>query len=184
MCGCSCARRRQLAPAPSGFGFGPRCVHRAELSGSSPRSPLYSRFSRNLLDHSRLFFGLVVDCETIRPQPSSPYVAAMATVINWLDPSRPKLPPGALVAIPDDLLADIYTIWLLLKDVCRLDSAVCSKIWRPPLLRLVSTKVLRFLREEIDVLDPENLCTTTHRALNEITSAELDSEESFEERAH
>ena len=98
----------------------------------------------------------------------------MATV-SWLDPSRPKLPPGALLAIADDLLAD-YTIWLLLEDVCRLDSAVCSKIWRPPLLRLVSTKVLRFLREEIDVLDRENLCTTTHRR-SEITSAELDSEE-------
>ena len=84
---------------------------------------------------------------------------------NWLDPSRPKLPPGALFAIPDDLLADIYTIWLRLKDVCRLDTAVCSKIWRPPFLRLVSTKVLRFNREEIDVLDGFNLSTTTHMAL-------------------
>jgi len=84
---------------------------------------------------------------------------------NWLDPSRPKLPPGALFAIPDDLLADIYTIWLRLKDVCRLDSAVCSKIWRPPFLRLVSTKVLRFNREEIDVLVGINLCTSTHQHL-------------------
>jgi len=84
---------------------------------------------------------------------------------NWLDPSRPKLPPGALFAIPDDLLADIYTIWLRLKDVCRLDSAVCSKIWRPPFLRLVSTKVLRFNREEIDVLDDFFLSTITHQYL-------------------
>ena len=69
------------------------------------------------------------------------------------------------LSIADDLLADIYTLWLLLEDVCRLDSAVCSKRWRPPFLRLVSTKVLRFLREEIDVLDGDNLCTTTHREL-------------------
>ena len=83
---------------------------------------------------------------------------------NWLDPSRPKIPSGGLFAIPDDILADIYTIWLRLDDVCRLDSALCSKIWRPPFLRLVSTKVIRFLREEIDVLD-HILCTTTHKAL-------------------
>ena len=72
---------------------------------------------------------------------------------SWLDPSRPKLPPGALMAIADDLLADIYTIWLPLKDLCRLDSAVCAKWLRPDFLRLVSTKVLLFLREEIDMLD-------------------------------
>ena len=88
----------------------------------------------------------------------------MATV-DWLDPSRPKLPPGALFAIADDLLADIYTIWLLLKDMCRLDSALCSKRWRPPFLRLISTKVLLFLREEIDVLNCDSLCSTTHRVL-------------------
>ena len=83
----------------------------------------------------------------------------------WLDPSRPKLPPGALFAIPDDLLADIYTIWLRLDDVGRLDSALCSNKWRPPFLRLVSTKVLRFLREEIDVLDSTYLCSRKHKAL-------------------
>ena len=61
---------------------------------------------------------------------------------------RLKLRPGALLAIADDLLADIYTIWLLLPDICRLDSAVCAKWLRPDFLRLVSTKVVRFLREE------------------------------------
>ena len=107
------------------------------------------------------------DCETVRPQPRFPLVAAMAAVIKWLDPSRPKLPPGALLAIADDLLADIYTIWLLLEDVCRLDSAVCAKWLRHHFLRLVSTKVLRFLREEIDVLEDDDnyLFTTTHKAL-------------------
>ena len=58
-----------------------------------------------------------------------------------------KLPPGALLAIADDLLADIYTIWLLLPDICRLDSAVCAQWLRPNFLRLVRTKVVRFLRE-------------------------------------
>ena len=84
---------------------------------------------------------------------------------TWLDPSRPKLPPGSLLAIADDLLADIYTIWLHLEDVCRLDSAICVKWLRHHFLRLVSTKVLRFLREEIVILDGENICTTNHRAL-------------------
>jgi len=84
---------------------------------------------------------------------------------DWLDPSRPKLPPGSLLAIADDLLADIYTIWLHLDDVCRLDSAVCMNWLRHHFLRLVSTKVLRFLREEIEVVDGENICTTNHRAL-------------------
>ena len=36
---------------------------------------------------------------------------------EWLDPSRPKLP---LLAIADDLLADIF---IHMDDVCRLDSA-------------------------------------------------------------
>ena len=78
---------------------------------------------------------------------------------NWLDPSRPKLPPGVLFAIPDDLLADIYTSWLLLEDVARLDSALCNKTWRPQFVRLISTKFIRFCREDIIQL-------STARALN------------------
>lgn len=59
----------------------------------------------------------------------------------------------------------LTTIWLRLDDIGRLDSALCSNKWRPPFLRLVSTKVLRFLREEIDVLDSTNLCSRKHKAL-------------------
>ena len=73
-----------------------------------------------------------------------------------------KLPPGALLAIADDLLADVYTNWLRLDDLCRLDSAVCAKWLRHHFLRLISTKYLRFLREEIDVTA---VSKRTHEAL-------------------
>jgi hypothetical protein len=85
-----------------------------------------------------------------------------------LHASRPKLPPGALMALADDLLADVFTEWILMEDVCRLDSAVCAKMWRPGYLRLVSTKVLLFLREDINVLDYR---TKIHRTLG--AAAEL-----------
>lgn len=90
----------------------------------------------------------------------------MATVISWLDPTRPKLPPGALLAIADDLLADLYTIWLRLRDMCRLDSAVCAKWLRPDFRRLVSTKVLRFLREEIELMSWAKFRTIAHEELS------------------
>jgi hypothetical protein len=92
--------------------------------------------------------------------------ALRSEIMKWaLHESRPKLPPGALLAIIDDFLMDIYTIWLRLKDICRLDSAVCAKWLRPNFLRLVSAKVMLFLREKIDVLDHKSLTTTTHEAL-------------------
>jgi hypothetical protein len=53
---------------------------------------------------------------------------------------------------------------LYLEDVCHLDSALCQKWRRAEFLALVSTKVLLFNREEIDVLDPYQK-TLTHRAL-------------------
>ena len=94
-------------------------------------------------------------------EPPVPLLLAMTNAC-----SRPKLPPGGvLFALADDLLADIFTEWIPMEDVCRLDSAVCAKMWRSGFLRLVSTKVLLFLREEINVLDEANLCTTKHRAL-------------------
>ena len=92
--------------------------------------------------------------------------ALRSVIMEWaLHESRQKLPPGALLAIIDDLLMDIYTIWLRLKDICRLDSAVCAKWLRPNFLRLVSAKVMLFLREKIDVLDHKSLTTTKHEAL-------------------
>ena len=84
----------------------------------------------------------------------------------YLLPCREKLPPGALMGLPDELLADIFTIWLLLPDVCRLDSAVCAKRWRSDFLTLILTNRIRFLREEIDVLDSKSLSTKTHGALS------------------
>ena len=91
-------------------------------------------------------------------EPPVPLLLAMTNAC-----SRPKIPPGGvLFALADDLLADIFTEFLPMEDVCRLDSAVCAKMWRSGFQRLVSTKVLLFLREEINVLDEDNLCTTKH----------------------
>ena len=72
---------------------------------------------------------------------------------TWsLLPCRPELKPGALLALVEYLLWDIYSIWLLLEDVCRLDSAICAKWLRPDFLRIISSDLLLFLREEICIL--------------------------------
>jgi hypothetical protein len=64
-----------------------------------------------------------------------------------------------MLDIPDDLLYDIFTINLRMIDVCGLDSALCNKKRRPEFLRVVSTKVLLFNREYIDVVSRlENSC--------------------------
>jgi hypothetical protein len=85
--------------------------------------------------------------------------------LPWRPNTRPKLPPGALLDIPDDLLWDIFTIYLPIEAVCRLDSALCQKSRRPEFLALVSTKVLLFNREKVDILTLSNLTSTTHRPL-------------------
>jgi bacterioferritin-associated ferredoxin len=69
-----------------------------------------------------------------------------------------------MLDVADDLLYDIFTIYVHIKDVCNLDSALCNKGRRPAFLRLVSTMVLLFNREEINVLDSDNN-SFTHRAL-------------------
>jgi hypothetical protein len=65
----------------------------------------------------------------------------------WRTSTSPKLPPGHLLDIPDDLLFDIFTIYMRLEDVCGLDSALCNKRRRAEFLELVSRKVLLFNRE-------------------------------------
>ena len=57
----------------------------------------------------------------------SRWLVLLAMTNAWsLHASRPKLPPGGvLFALADDLLADIFTEWIPMEDVCRLDSAVC-----------------------------------------------------------
>lgn len=81
---------------------------------------------------------------------------------TWsLHPSRPKLKPGALLDIIEYLLWDIYSVWLLLEDVCRLDSAICVKGLRPDFLRIISSDLLLFLREELSI-----------RAMVEVTELE------------
>jgi hypothetical protein len=49
--------------------------------------------------------------------------------------------------------------------VCHLDSALCQKRRRPEFLALISTKVLLFNREKIDVVAPFSHISTMHRAL-------------------
>jgi hypothetical protein len=85
--------------------------------------------------------------------------------LPWRPNTRPKLPPGALLDIADDLLYDIFTEYVQIEDMCRLDSALCQKSRRPEFLRLVSTKVLLFNREQINVMCPDILNTLTHNAL-------------------
>ena len=76
------------------------------------------------------------------------------------------LPSGrSLLAITECLLMDIYSIWLLLEDVCRLDSAICSKKFRPDFLRIVSFDLLLFLREGIDISNRSHPSTRNHRYL-------------------
>jgi hypothetical protein len=72
----------------------------------------------------------------------------------WRENTRPRLPPGHLLDIPDGPLFDIFSIYLHIEDVCNLDSALCNKGRRPYFLQLISTKVLLFNREEIDILNP------------------------------
>ena len=69
-----------------------------------------------------------------------------------------------MLDIADDIWYDIFTEWVKIKDVCRLDSALCHKGRRPAFLQLISLKVLLFNREEINVLERESF---THSALGE-----------------
>ena len=64
-------------------GFGVAVVHRAELSGSTPFLPLSLNF-RKLLDHSRLFFGLVLGCFLWRDLRS----AGCCEAVSRLGPAR------------------------------------------------------------------------------------------------
>jgi hypothetical protein len=82
----------------------------------------------------------------------------------WRTSTSPRLPPGHLLDIPDDLLFEIFTIYLRLEDVCGLDSALCNKRRRAEFLELVSRRVLLFNREEIDVLEPR-MTTKVHNRL-------------------
>jgi hypothetical protein len=66
--------------------------------------------------------------------------------------------------IADDIWYDIFTEWVKIADVCRLDSALCHKGRRPAFLKLISLKVLLFNREEINVLEGASF---THSALRE-----------------
>jgi hypothetical protein len=95
----------------------------------------------------------------------APIFSASTSLSNEPLPWRPSttkaLPLGALMDIADDLLFDIFTEWLLLEDVCRLDSAICQN-WRKrreEFLRILSSKVLLFNRESLDNQ------FQTHRAL-------------------
>jgi hypothetical protein len=93
---------------------------------------------------------------TARSRPSEPE--------PWRTSTSPRLPPGNLLDIPDDLLFDIFTIYLRLEDVCGLDSALCNKRRRAEFLELVSRRVLLFNREEINALGPD-MTTEVHRRL-------------------
>ena len=64
--------------------------------------------------------------------------------LPWRPNTRPKLAPGALLGIPDDLLWDLFTEWLPIEAVCGLDSALCQKRRRGEFLALVSKKILLF----------------------------------------
>lgn len=85
-----------------------------------------------------------------------------AEPLPWRPNTRPKLPPGALLDIADDLLWDLLTEWLPLEAVCRLDSALCQKRRRLYFLSMLETKVLLFNRENIRFKDDHRF---THRAL-------------------
>ncbi len=71
-----------------------------------------------------------------------------------------------MLDIADDIWYDIFTEWVKIKDVCRLDSALCHKGRRPAFLQLISLKVLLFNREEINVLEM-NQESFTHSELGE-----------------
>ncbi len=62
-----------------------------------------------------------------------------------------------MLDIADDIWYDIFTEWVKIEDVCRLDSALCHKKRRPAFLQLISLKVLLFNREEINVLERDSL---------------------------
>jgi hypothetical protein len=66
----------------------------------------------------------------------------------WRPNTHPKFQPGALLDIDQGPLYDIFTEWLLIEDVCGLDSALCQKRRRAEFLALLATKVLLFNREE------------------------------------
>jgi hypothetical protein len=81
------------------------------------------------------------------------WIAAAATEPEpWRPNTRPRLPAGALLDIDQGPLYDIFTEWLLIEDVCGLDSALCNKRRRAEFLELLATKVLLFNREEKKVL--------------------------------
>jgi hypothetical protein len=83
----------------------------------------------------------------------------------WRPNTRPRLQPGALLDIDQGPFYDILTEWLLIEDVCGLDSALCQKWRRPEFLQLLATKVLLFNREQIHMLTVPNRDSHTHRAL-------------------
>ena len=79
--------------------------------------------------------------------------------LPWRPNTRPKLPPGALLDIPDDLLWDLLTEWLFLEDICHLDSALCQRRRRAEFLALLATEVLLFLREEMQIVKISRMTT-------------------------
>ena len=86
---------------------------------------------------------------------SLPLILSSTEPLPWRLNTRPKLPPGALLDIDQGPLYDLLTEWLMLEDICHLDSALCQRWRRAEFLALVSTKILLFNREEIRVLtDP------------------------------
>ena len=82
--------------------------------------------------------------------------------LPWRPNTRPKLPPGALLGIADDLLWDLFTEWLPIEAVCGLDSALCHKRRRPEFLALISKKILLFNRETFDVSGDKHTTSMTH----------------------
>ena len=91
--------------------------------------------------------------------------------LPWRPNNRPKLPPGALLDIDQGPLWDIITEWLPFESVCHLDSALCQKSRRrrAEWLTMLSTKVLLFNREDIQVLKHSNQPDPfTHKALGAV----------------
>jgi hypothetical protein len=93
---------------------------------------------------------------------STPSSLLPSEPLPWRPSTRPKLPPGALLDIDQGPLYDIFTEYLELEDICHLDSALCLRWRREEFLALVSTKVLLFNREIIQIV---NISTMTHDSL-------------------
>ena len=49
--------------------------------------------------------------------------------------------------LPEDLLGEIITTWLSMRDVCQLDTAICNKHQRVGFLHVVASKGSLFLKE-------------------------------------